>query len=52
MLQTVMRREVDVVCAWDVSRLGRSRQHLTMLLNDIHAKENVTAFVDMVYKTN
>ena len=29
----------DVVCAWDISRLGRSLQHLTMLLNDIHAKE-------------
>ena len=39
LMKAVMRREVDVVCAWDVSRLGRSLQHLTMLLNDIHAKD-------------
>ncbi len=30
---------MDVICAWDVSRLGRSLQHLIALLSDIHAKD-------------
>ena len=35
----VRNDEVDVICAWDVSRLGRSLQHLIALLSDIHAKD-------------
>ena len=38
MMKAVMRGEVDMIAAWDVSRLGRSLQHLTGLLSDIHAK--------------
>jgi len=38
LMASVMRKEVDVVMAWDVSRLGRSLQHLVTLLSDIHAK--------------
>jgi DNA invertase Pin-like site-specific DNA recombinase len=39
MLKSVMRGEIQMVAAWDVSRLGRSLQHLTGLLADIHAKQ-------------
>jgi DNA invertase Pin-like site-specific DNA recombinase len=39
MLKAVMRGEIQMVAAWDVSRLGRSLQHLTGLLADIHAKQ-------------
>ena len=35
---SVGRKEVDMVMAWDVSRLGRSLQHLVNLLSEIHAK--------------
>jgi DNA invertase Pin-like site-specific DNA recombinase len=31
-------REVDIVAAWSVDRLGRSLQHLLHVLGDIHAK--------------
>ena len=30
------RREIDVVMAWSVDRLGRSLQHLVSFLGDIH----------------
>ena len=36
--QSVIRREVDVVLIWDISRLGRSLQHLLKLLEEFHAK--------------
>ena len=39
MMQSVMRKEVDVVMAWSVDRLGRSLQHLVSLLSDLHAKK-------------
>jgi len=38
-MEAVRNDEVDVICAWDVSRLGRSLQHLIALLSDIHAKD-------------
>ena len=39
LMESVIRREVDVVLVWDVSRLGRSLQHLIRLMGDFHAKE-------------
>jgi DNA invertase Pin-like site-specific DNA recombinase len=38
MLKAIARREVDMVAAWSVDRLGRSLQDLLSLLNDLHAK--------------
>ena len=38
-MNAVIRKEIDVVMAWDVSRLGRSLQHLITLLSDFHAKD-------------
>ncbi len=38
LLESVHKKEIDIVLAWDVSRLGRSLQHLISLLSDIHAK--------------
>ena len=38
LMQSVIRREVDVVLIWDISRLGRSLQHLLKLLEEFHAK--------------
>ena len=38
LMKAVIRREVDVVLIWDISRLGRSLQHLLRLLEDFHAK--------------
>jgi DNA invertase Pin-like site-specific DNA recombinase len=37
-MQAVARREVDVVMAWSVDRLGRSLQNLVELLAEIHGK--------------
>ena len=39
LMTSVIRREVDVVLIWDISRLGRSLQHLLKLLDDFHAKK-------------
>ena len=39
LIEAVANDEVDVICAWDVSRLGRSLQHLIALLSDIHSRE-------------
>ena len=39
LMEAVANDEVDVICAWDVSRLGRSLQHLIALLSDIHSSE-------------
>jgi len=36
--QAIMRKEVDVVMAWSVDRLGRSLQDLVAFLNDLHSK--------------
>ena len=38
LMQSVIRKEFDVVMIWDVSRLGRSLQHLVTLLSEFHAK--------------
>ena len=39
MLKAVARREVDLVMAWSVDRLGRSLVDLLATLQDLHAKE-------------
>jgi DNA invertase Pin-like site-specific DNA recombinase len=38
MMEAVHRKDVDIILAWDVSRLGRSLQHLISLLSEIHTK--------------
>ena len=38
MLQAVARREIDMVMAWSVDRLGRSLQNLVVLLGELHGK--------------
>jgi DNA invertase Pin-like site-specific DNA recombinase len=38
MMKTVARREVDMVAAWSVDRLGRSLIDLLDLLRELHAK--------------
>ena len=38
MLTAVTRREVDVIAAWSVDRLGRSLQHLVSFLDELHGK--------------
>jgi DNA invertase Pin-like site-specific DNA recombinase len=38
MLKAVARREVDIVAAWSVDRLGRSLMDLLVLLRELHAK--------------
>src|SRR5829696_5525081 len=38
LMKAVARREVDIVAAWSVDRLGRSLQDLVTLLGEIHAK--------------
>jgi len=37
MCQAAVRREIDVVMAWSVDRLGRSLLHLVEFLNELHA---------------
>jgi len=39
LMQSVIRKEFDVVMIWDVSRLGRSLQHLVTLLSEFHSKD-------------
>jgi len=38
LLQAVARKEVDMVAAWSVDRLGRSLQDLVHILQELHAK--------------
>src|SRR4051794_26537023 len=38
MLRVVARKEVDLVAAWSVDRLGRSLQDLVGMLGELHAK--------------
>src|SRR5690348_13222919 len=38
MLKAVARREIDMVAAWSVDRLGRSLTDLLSFLGDLHAK--------------
>jgi DNA invertase Pin-like site-specific DNA recombinase len=35
LLKAVVRREIDVVAAWSVDRLGRSLQHLVSFLEEL-----------------
>ena len=39
LLKAVARREVDMVAAWSVDRLGRSLTDLLDLLRELHAKQ-------------
>ena len=39
LLKSAMRKEIDVIMAWSVDRLGRSLQHLITLLSDIQSKD-------------
>ena len=39
LLKAVARREIDMVAAWSVDRLGRSLTDLLDLLRDLHAKD-------------
>ena len=39
MYKAIVRREVDLIMAWSVDRLGRSLQHLVSLLSDLQAKQ-------------
>jgi DNA invertase Pin-like site-specific DNA recombinase len=39
LLRAVNSREVDMVAAWSVDRLGRSLQHLVSFLGDLQAKD-------------
>ena len=41
LMQKVIRKEVDIIMVWSVDRLGRSLQHLTTLLSDIHSKVSI-----------
>ena len=36
--KAIMRKDIDVVMAWSVDRLGRSLQDLVAFLNDLHSK--------------
>lgn len=38
LLKAIVRRDVDMVAAWSVDRLGRSLQHLVPFLSDLQAK--------------
>jgi DNA invertase Pin-like site-specific DNA recombinase len=38
LMQAVARREIDMVAAWSVDRLGRSLTDLLAVLQDLHAK--------------
>ena len=38
LLKAVARREIDMVAAWSVDRLGRSLTHLLELLGELHSK--------------
>ncbi len=38
LMMAVSRREVDMVAAWSVDRLGRSLKHLVDFLGEIHSK--------------
>jgi DNA invertase Pin-like site-specific DNA recombinase len=35
--KAIVRREIDLVAAWSVDRLGRSLQHLVAFLGELHA---------------
>ena len=38
LMKAVARREIDLVAAWSVDRLGRSLTHLLTFLTDLHTK--------------
>ena len=37
LIKGAIRKEFDIILVWDVSRLGRSLQHLVSFLDDIHS---------------
>ena len=37
LIKSAVRKEFDIILVWDVSRLGRSLQHLVSFLDDIHS---------------
>ena len=37
--RAAMRREIDIVAAWSLDRIGRSTAHLVTLLDELHAVE-------------
>ena len=37
LIKGVVRKDFDTILVWDVSRLGRSLQHLVSFLNEIHS---------------
>lgn len=37
MHRMIQRRQIDVVCAWSIDRLGRSLQHLTAFMGELQA---------------
>ena len=37
LLRLIVQRRVDLVMAWDISRLGRSIQHLVEFMNEVQA---------------
>ena len=37
LIKGAVRKEFDIILVWDVSRLGRSLQHLVSFLDDIHS---------------
>ena len=39
LMTSVLRREIDIVLIWDISRLGRSLQHLLQLIEEFHSKK-------------
>ena len=39
LMTSVIRREIDIVLIWDISRLGRSLQHLLQLIEEFHSKK-------------
>lgn len=39
LLKAIARRDIDMVAAWSVDRLGRSLQDLIGFLNELHAKK-------------
>lgn len=39
LMESALRKEVDLVMAWDISRLSRSLLHLVELLADLHSKD-------------
>ena len=46
-----MRREIDVIAAWSVDRLGRSLQGLVTFLGEVHGA-GVELYLDLIARSN